>query len=263
MVQVADGLEYRCIYWFFGQTTKDPRFRVEVKEPPTNGWQHAFVLTTERGLTTLFCPQTLTAFQVSSRSAELGYSIEAKQDYHNDRVVKSMQDKWAQFQSFGWLRDYDVCANILRRLGAEVPEQLMKGGGEDNRVKGGKEVGKALEKPVKRDGKRGKFLKWFLDAGGSASVREAMAVFGMTRSNALSYLYMIQKDHGIGYTLVGDTATVQLPDGCINPFDTPDPDAPEGPVTHTAEGPVIEGFTHGGEQMAKVQEGEDDDSWLD
>ncbi len=56
---------------------------------------------------------------------------------------------------------------------------------------------------------------------GTRSVREAMAEFSMTRSNALSYLYMLQKDHGIGYDLVGDTATVKLPEGCTNPFDVP------------------------------------------
>jgi len=67
--------------------------------------------------------------------------------------------------------------------------------------------------------KRGKFLKWFLDNDNSRSIREVMAEFTMTRSNALSYLYMLQKDHGIGYVLVGDIATVELPGNCTDPFD--------------------------------------------
>ena len=61
----------------------------------------------------------------------------------------------------------------------------------------------------------------------------------MTRSNALSYLYMLQKDHGIGYELVGDIASINLPNGCTNPF--------KG--EQTPEPPHIEG--------------DDDDSWLD
>ena len=102
-------------------------------------------------------------------------------------------------------------------------------------------VGKST-KPVKRSGKRGKFLQWFLEGEGSRSVREAMAEFGMSRSNALSYLYMLQKDHGIGYELVGDIATIKLP-ACESPFD---------------DGHVVEGAA-----SAPEAEPEDDDSWLE
>ena len=70
---------------------------------------------------------------------------------------------------------------------------------------------------MKRSSKRGKILEFFMP--NARSIREAMAEFGHTRSNVLSHLFMLQKDHGVGYTLVGDAATVALPPGCTDPFE--------------------------------------------
>ena len=80
-----------------------------------------------------------------------------------------------------------------------------------NKERGGKPVADNLLKPVKRDGKRGKVLEWFMDTGEARSVREAMAEFEASRSSVLSYLHNLNKDHGIGYVLVGDTALVSMP----------------------------------------------------
>lgn len=218
MVEVVDGVEWRHVYWLRGEDVKHAKHRSEVKDPPCCGWQHAIVVPGEKR-STIFCPYTLSAYTVTNRAAELATSKDAANDFRLDFVTKLIQDKWAECQGHGFSRDYDTAALVLKKLGAEVPAQVMRGGEEDTRTRGGKETGMALKKPVKRSSKRGKFLQWFLEGGGSRSVREAMAEFGMSRSNALSYLYMIQKDHGIGYELVGDMATVTLPDGCSSPFD--------------------------------------------
>ncbi len=240
-MQVAEGLEWRHIYWVRGTMPRGVRFRNAVTDPPCSGWQHAFVLTGEKR-STIFCPYSFDAHTVPNDCLEVAQSAESK-EYRPDWLHDLMKRKWDQFQTLGWQKDYDTCALILRRLGLPVPAQIMTGGGEDDRKKGGKEVGSALLKPVKRDGKRGRFLAWFLEGGGSRSVREAMAEFSMTRSNALSYLYMLQKDHGIGYTLVGDVAAVTLPDGCTDPFNE------EQPAATLA--------------TDMEDDDDDDDSWLD
>ena len=159
-----------------------------------------------------------------SSCSELVGAVDASDGFSLDRVGAMLKRKWDQYQGWGWQRDYDVATMVFKKLGLPVPEQVMLGGEADTRTKGGKDVATRLLKPVKRSGKRGKFLAWFLDADGTRSVREAMVEFSMTRSNALSYLYMLQKDHGIGYVLVGDNASVTLPEGCDSPFDTPSDD---------------------------------------
>ncbi|MEE8608970.1 MAG: hypothetical protein V3S55_15305 [Nitrospiraceae bacterium] len=233
--QVAEGLEWRRIYWISGTLPKHAEFRNAVKDPPCLGWQHAFVMPGEKH-STIFCPYTLTAFSVYAGCSELvNMDNVPPAEFRLDFIRELLERNWTQFQGFGYQRDYDTCALVMRRLGLEVPAQILTGGEEDTRKKGGKEVETMLKKPVKASSKRGKFLQWFLDGDCTRSVREAMAEFSMTRSNALSYLYMIQKDHGIGYTLVGDNATITLPEGCENPFDEP----------------------------TKPKADDDDDSWLD
>lgn len=247
----TEGLEWLRIYWVRGSSPRGAVHRYVVKDPPCSGWQHAFVIRGPKR-STIFCPYSFDAHTVPNDCGELMGAVEPDR-FDLDRIAGILRSKWAEYQGYGWQRDYDTAALVLKRLGQPVPEQVMRGGEEDTRKKGGKEVSKRLEKPVKRAGKRGKFLEWFLEGDGSRPVREAMAEFGMTRSNALSYLYMLKKDHGIGYELVGDVATVQLPDGCTNPFDDaeePDDDAVDVQTEEEA-----------GEPKADAEE--EDDSWLD
>ena len=240
MTEVIEGVEWRHIYWVNGDTPRGQQ-RNAVKNPPCSGWQHAVVLPSAKR-STIFCPYTLEAFTVPNDCMELRSSKEPRDVMTVAKLAQRIQEKFTECQKLGWSRDYDTAALVLRKLGAEVPASLMKGGEADTRKKGGKEVESELKKPVKRSGKRGKFLQWFLEGEGSRSVREAMAEFGMSRSNALSYLYMLQKDHGIGYELVGDIATIKLP-ACESPFD---------------DGHVVEGAA-----SATEAEPEDDDSWLE
>jgi len=239
MATVAEGVDWLHIYFVNGQAPKSWMHRFAITDPPNAGWHHAFVLPGEKR-STIFSPYTLDAYTVPNECGELQGATETRDEFRPDYMRQLMEKKWKQFQGWGHNKDYDTCALIMRRFGWEVPAQIMIGGEEDTRKKGGKEVGTSLLKPVKESSKRGKFLKWFLDGDGSRSVREAMAEFAMTRSNALSYLYMIQKDHGIGYELVGDIATISLPDGCTDPFN----------AEQSVPKPTVEAS-------------DNDDSWLD
>lgn len=215
---IVEGLEWRHIYWTKGVLSrKHSRHINEVIDPPNSGWGLAFVLPGKKR-STIFSPYSFQAWTVQNDCAELALSTEPPEEFRPAFIREMVERKWHAFQSWGMQLDYDTCALVMRRLGWEVPAQVLMGGEEDTRKKGGKTVSSELIKPVKRDGKRGRFLQFFLDNDGSRSVREVMAELSMTRSNALSYLYMLQKDHGIGYELVGDMATVSLPEGCTDPY---------------------------------------------
>ena len=250
-MQITEGLEWLHIYWVRGKTPKGSRYLNEVTDPPCSGWQHALVMRRDKRAT-IFCPYSFTSYSVRAVADEIEKSEEPRDQRDAEWVADLMTRKWKELQSQGAQRDYQAAAAVFRKLGVPVPEQIMKGGEEDTRKKGGKEVGSSLLKPVKLKGKRGQFLKWFMDGENSRSVREAMLEFDMTRSNALSYLYMLQKDHGIGYELIGDIATIVMPDGCSNPFDVPmedeEPDAePEEDLSWLDD---------------PEDEEEDDDDWL-
>lgn len=221
---VADNLEWKHVYWVRGDVPKSMRVDgfYMVKDPPCSGWQHAFIIPGEKR-TTIFCPYSMTAFHVKSSAREVTGAAEPKQVFSRTKIVGIMKRQWEQFQTMGQARDYDIAVKVFKLLGEEAPAEITREGEEDTKVRGGKETLTKLLKPVKRSSKRGKFLEWFLHGpnGASRSIREAMAEFDMSRSNALSYLYMIQKDHGIGYDLVGDVATINLPSDCADPFDVP------------------------------------------
>lgn len=210
---IADGLELRRIYWVKGQTPKGSSYNNQVSDPPTSGWARALVITGEkRGI--IFCPFSFESFSLKMEAAEIAQS--EPDEVTPERIEwfkKHLPARWNEYQTLGFLKDYDTAALVMKRLGLEPPADLLKGGEEDTRTRGGKEVANELLKPVKRKGKRGRFLQYFLDNDGSRSVREVMAEMEMTRSNALSYLYTLNKDHGIGYHLIGDMATLELPEG--------------------------------------------------
>lgn len=216
-MNVGDGLDWTHVFWISGSAPKDAEHRNEILDPPCNGWQHAFMMRGEKR-TVIFCPYSMQSHQVTNQSLEvLGAKEPAK--FRRDFVVDLMLSKWAEHQRLGMSADYDTAAMVLKKLGAEVPTIIItKDGTEDTRSRGGKSAEDRLLKPVKRDGKRGVFLAWFQEGGNTRSVREAMAHFDMTRSNVLSYLHQLNKDHGLGYDLVGDAATIILPDGCEDPF---------------------------------------------
>lgn len=219
--QVADGLLWARIYWMDGEEPKGSPYRSEVKDPPHLGWGLCYVVDTGGKLVTLFDPFGLYAYQVSRHSCEYMSLEPARDPYRGPYMAALLRDKWEQAARHAWQRDYASCAVVLRLLGLEVPMNLVPEGTEV-KVTGGKQADDALGliKPVKRDGRRGQVLAFFLAGeGGARSIHEATAEMGVTRSNLLSQCYLLQKDHGIGYTVAGDVVTIQLPAGCDNPFD--------------------------------------------
>lgn len=220
---VADNLEWKKVYWVRGDVPKSMRtegFYV-VKDPPCSGWQHAFLIPGAKK-TTIFCPFSMMAYHVKNEAREVTGAVEPSDIFSRSKILAIMNRTWEQFQTMGQSRDYEVAVKVFQMLGAPVPAEVTRTGEEDTKVRGGKETMSKLLKPVKRSSKRGKFLEWFLlGENHSRSIREAMAEFEMTRSNVLSYLFIIQKDHGVGYNLVGDVASLTLPEGCTDPFDVP------------------------------------------
>jgi hypothetical protein len=260
-MRLTEEIEYFNLYWISGILPKDAMFRNEVHDPPVGGWSHVFLKRGEKK-SLILCPYSLKAFWVSNKSAEIASLVDPREGDGSpldmtpavrQRITGRILDKWAEFQQKGTQADYNEAAIILKGLGMEVPTTVVDKTGEaDTKSRGGKQATAILLKVVKESSKRGKFLQYFLDNDGMRSVRETMAEFGMTRSNALSYLFTLNKDHGIGYDLVGDGVTVILPDGCTNPF-TEKPADPEA---------IAPGFV---EAVANVdpENDEDDDSWLD
>jgi hypothetical protein len=73
-----------------------------------------------------------------------------------------------------------------------------------------------------------------LPVGTTRSIREAMAELDLTRSGVLSHLFALNRDHGIGYHLQADCATVLLPEGW-DPFAAA-PEASAKVAGETADG---------------------------
>lgn len=238
LYRVAEGLYFGKIYWVVGDMPSTSRFRNDVKSPPNAGWSHAFLVDKGGKMVTLFCPFTLEGYQVTRTCAELS-SMEMDKKYKpsDKNPLLNVEDGWADWTKereqkllgiilSSWAqagrlslpnKDYDTAAMVISMMGGEVPLRVLPEGAEPDKPRGGKEADVlGLLKPVKRESKRGKVLEFFLPQ--PRSIREAMAEFGYSRSNVLSHLFILQKDHGIGYTLTGDAATITLPPGCTDPF---------------------------------------------
>lgn len=229
LYELAEGLKFGKIHYSGGAG--------EIKNPPCNGHSSAFLIDKGAKLVVIFCPYTMESFQVSRKDGDL-LSMTRELEYTNnpnepgtytpigykpwshdrtDRLVKCILDNWAIRTKFSLPTDYDTAALVLRMLNAEVPLHVRKESDDPEKLRGGKEADVlGLLKPVKKDSKRGLVLQFFLPQ--PRSIREAMAEFGYSRSNVLSHLFILQKDHGIGYALTGDAATITLPAGCVDPF---------------------------------------------
>lgn len=238
--KIAEGLFYGRIYWVNGELpTKDRSLANDVKSPPNSGWSHAFLIDKGGKLVTLFCPFTLESFQVSRQCGELAsMSMDARYVPNPKYPSQNIEDGWKpwtkerekklldlikqNWEMAGRLslpnRDFDIAAMVISILGGEVPLRVVAEGAEPDKPRGGKAADDVLGllKPVKKGSKRGLVLDFFLPQ--PRSIREAMAEFSTTRSNILSHLFILQKDHGIGYSLTGDAASIQLPAGCTDPY---------------------------------------------
>lgn len=208
--KITDKLSWGRIFWVCGTTPKNMT-RNDITDPPTNGQQCVFAFPGDKHWM-VFCPITFTSYRLTVGGLEQKSFEGSSNAYTNKDLGEWLIQKWKHFAASNFQVDYNMAARVLKELGAKIPTSMPTVNEEDaNKERGGKPVADNLLKPVKRDGKRGKVLEWFLDGGEPRSVREAMAEFEASRSSVLSYLHNLNKDHGIGYVLVGDTALVSLP----------------------------------------------------
>lgn len=213
-VQLPDDLTYQQVYYVRGGAPKSwPGSRYCIKDPPTSGFAHAFILG-EGKHKTVFCPFTLESYRVPDLASEIQAADPEKMT--EDRVARLsaiISTNWATFSRLGLNRDYDIAALVLLKLGAEVPRTSVVESVDTprkERRKGGKPCGDTLLKPVRRSSKRGQIAEFFLGSE-LKSIRECMARFDMSRNSVLSALHNLNKDHGLGYETSGDTASILIP----------------------------------------------------
>lgn len=224
-----DGLKLYDVYYYRGSVPKHWGVYPSIKEPPNSGQSTALVIdpggASEKRRLTLFCPYTLQDYKLPVDAIELRAELLMTASRRR-WFVEKIREKWEQSCRFGWQRSYDVAALVLTRLGGEVPttapaaSEEVRARREEKR--GGKRAGRELVKPVRKESKRGQVAALFLEQN-VRSLREAMARLGMTRSGVLTHLFGLHRDHGLGYELTGDTATVTLPKGVETPFGEPAP----------------------------------------
>ena len=140
--------------------------------------------------------------------------------FYKEYLYSNLKAQWEHFQDVREQVNYQTAAAIISGMGFEVPPRIIQADEETGESKSrGKEAAQSLLKVVPTKGKRGKVLQWFFERGNSGNMLEATIEFDTTRSNILSHLFVLNKDHGIGYAMSGDMVTITLPDECANPFD--------------------------------------------
>ena len=199
-------MKYARIYFVKGVAPRDKNLsgkwmQFAVKDPPVAGNTMCFILNGPGKKMTIFHPTTLQAYIVSPECTEIK---SAEQRLLKPQLIVDVITKnWAMYKELDMQRSYDVAAQVLVQLGAPVPEYIEPS--EDRRGKmpdektAGKDPDMSRFKEVKRKGRKGDVAAFFGTEG--KPILEAMAILGMTRSAVLSQLYMLWKDHGIGYQL--------------------------------------------------------------
>jgi hypothetical protein len=213
MEVVGEKLGWARVYWIVGPAPRTAVNRNQVTDPPNAGWSHCFVLPAGGRRVRLFCPYTLLGYDVGEESSEFIGLTMPKKPLNPWWAEGLLLKNWDLNHGFGFQRDYDTCARVMAALGVAVPlkRDLPVDPAASPKKPKGKPAADKLTKPVPTNGRRAEVLRWFMDEVGARSVREAMAEFDTTRSNVLTVLFMLHKEHGIGYVLNGDAAEVVLP----------------------------------------------------
>jgi hypothetical protein len=224
-----------CETYFIRGAVKRGQFSAEpaVQDPPTSGWTHVFVVPGKKQ-STLFCPYTLWSANVPNRCLEIKGAKPAREPLDGrrelgdgttcttrDTMVAIINRRWELACRLNIPADFDVAALVLNRLGATVPTYARQSAVEadgSQKERGGKPIDEAKKRFVRPDSVRGGVLRFFIE--GTRSIREAMAELGLSRSGVLSHLFTLNRDHGIGYQLAADCATVLVPEGW-DPFEAP------------------------------------------
>ncbi|MFA5702928.1 MAG: hypothetical protein WC982_05345 [Advenella sp.] len=208
------NIELKRVYYVRGSAPGHWARRSEVKDPPTSGYSHALVIVGDKR-STILCPFTLSAFQVSNKCSELDCPA---LDLDKDRMAKVIVETWESCVRLGFQRDFGVAAMVLAEFGHAVPKflpavtTLPDGSREEEKTRGGKPVDHDALKPCNPASKRAEVARFFM-ADEPQSLHEAMAKLGLTRSGVLSHLFTLNKDHGVGYDLVRDCAILIVPEG--------------------------------------------------
>lgn len=207
------AVRFARIYFVRGGAPNYWKHKYEITDPPTSGHGHAVIIPGDKR-STIFCPFTLQAYQVSNRCGELASSTEV--EYEPERLAGFIVRAWEEAIKLGFQRDFGVAALVLTELGQPVPKFLPPPVDPDRqderKSRGGKPVNEEALRPCKPGSKRGEVAAFFMQEE-PQSLHEAMARLGLSRSGVLSHLFTLNKDHGVGYDLVNDCARLVVPEG--------------------------------------------------
>jgi hypothetical protein len=250
--EVCEGVTYAHVYWTVGPSPKDSA-RSEVDDPPNGGWGMCFVLDETPKTVRLFSLWHVKSWVVSKQSSEF-LSLYGPLEGFTDRARSNFKDRfpiyYAAHKLRGWASDFATAERLMKLFGVTIPTedtwlQLAPSAAKhaDNahdyavhpdgatgfrpsssparpKSSGGKAPDTKIigvKKPVKREGRKGEILEFLL--AGNSSVLAATDKFGISRSNFLSQLFLLRKDHNIGYVVNADEVAIQLPEGCLDPFE--------------------------------------------
>lgn len=206
------NIVFARVYFVRGGAPNFWRRRFEVTDPPTSGFHGVVVIKGEKR-STILCPHSLEAFQVSNQCGEL--QTAEKMEVAPEKIAGCINKAWETCVKLGFQKDYGVAAMVLTEMGFPVPKFLppppdpSKG---DDHERGGKPIVEEALRPCRPGSKRGEVAAFFMQDE-PQSLLEAMARLGLTRSGVLSHLFTLNRDHGVGYELVSDCARLLVPDG--------------------------------------------------
>jgi hypothetical protein len=219
---LAEGVQKSRIYWIYG----DPRFpsqRSDVDDPPCAGWSTVLVLSSHGATMELFCPFSFRSYTIGKDSYEatsmsgaawdgmcaFGSFRDSGQMYFQDLLPR----KWIEHSRCETPKvNWDVAKRVMNLLNIRIPSATQIAEVKINRRKPKADAEPATDdgfKLVKRSGRKGEILQAYLD--GVTSIDALVKQFEITRSNLLSQLFLLRKDHGIGYTISGDNIVLDIP----------------------------------------------------
>ncbi len=211
-------IEFKRVYFIRGTLASR---RNQIRDPDISGWAAAFIIQERAGLKRIFEPIHFNSWLVADNALEITMSREPFAKITGQLLIDKMFRCWENLTRFKFQADFLTASKILEAMGqtppitaVTIPQPELQADGETMAMpKGkGKAMAPAIMKPVKRNSKRGKFLEYIMDAGNSCATPALMSHFNMSRSNVLSYLFVMNKDSGIGYALSSNTVFIQIPE---------------------------------------------------
>ncbi|XAQ48645.1 hypothetical protein [Xanthomonas phage vB_XeuM-YB23] len=225
------NIVFAKVYFVRGGAPNFWKRRYEITDPPTSGFAHVVVIKGEKR-STILCPHSLEAFQVSNQCGEL--QTAERFDVEPSKIAHHIERAWETCVKLGFQKDYGVAAMVLTEMGFPVPKFLPPPpdpSKSDDSKRGGKPIVEDSLRPCRPESKRGQVAAFFLHDE-PQSLHEAMARLGLSRSGVLSHLFTLNRDHGVGYELVNDCARLLVPEGFdlfayVEPVKEPKPEKPQ------------------------------------